>query len=271
MSVPLPARVCEETARAGVAQWLDDPGCVALGARRAGADTDALDAYARAIVALRRPDAGDDDARERANALVAAYRRDDPRLTQLALEVERAFDERRARDASDAAKRGGARRPARPARPRGERDTDAGVVGAADAGVDAGAAAGWPDGEAPDGGPDEGGDGGPAAPTLKDRIVGTWVTTRDGPMRNVYALCADGRSLTTYEAVDAKFAEFLDDLPAVRGEWRAIDGEPPKIVFSSGGDSYEATITSLTADAMSVDYGEETMTLARRSTSASCD
>ena len=66
-------------------------------------------------------------------------------------------------------------------------------------------------------------------------------------------------------------AELLGDMPPAKGSWEVTEGDPPKVAFTWGSDRYEGEITSLTADSVTIDYGDETVTAERRSSSATCD
>src|SRR5439155_17156407 len=131
-------------------------------------------------------------------------------------------------------------------------------------GADAGPAAAAPTHEHHDEPPTHGEhadvDAGPAAPSLHDRLVGTW-SYDEGPIKNVYALCDDGAYAVHFEAGDPTMASLLDDLPVVHGKWEAVDGASPKISFSALGDTMEAPIGLLTDDALDITLDSEQLHL----------
>lgn len=251
MSVPLAPRVCDEPT--GAPRWDDEVGCLdGLG----GDVRDALRVYARAVVRTRLGDR----AEPRADALVDAYLAHDDLLVSLALAVERDFD------ATRVAKKEAPKKPAPKKRP-----SDESRIGTPDAGpVSSPSDAGQvvelvvaEDAGAP-------GDAG-VVRSVHDRLVGTWVVATSGPVVNVYVLCADGRATVKSETSDASLAEMIDDLPASTGSWEVTQEEPPKIAFTWGSERYQGEITALSADSVTIDYGEETVTAERRSTGASCE
>lgn len=260
MSVALPPRVCEEPA--GAPRWDDDVGCLD------GDITDpkvALTVYARALVRERLGGKPVPRAEQRGEELADAYLRRDLRFASLALAIERDFDAKRAGD-KGAAKKASAKKPAvddkggadakkaaklEPSEPA----ADAGPAAEAEPLVDAGVV----------------GDAGVVV-TLRDRLVGTWVVEMPGPVLNVYQLCADGSASVKPESSVAAIAELVGDMPATRGTWEVTEGDPAKIAFVwSGGERLEGEITALSAESVTVDYGDEVVTAARRSASASCE
>lgn len=268
MSVPLPARACEEPA--GEPRWDDEVGCVdGVGDERAS-----LGVYARALLAERLQDA----PAARAEELVAAYLAKDERFAELARAVERDFDARRlaaatpkGRAAPGGDDKAKSKKPADSSAPKndGSSKEGAGKDGAkkdvppTDAGTERGPAvdvdAGALDADAG------------VLMTVRDRLIGTWVVATDSPVSNVYALCADGRATMHPETSDATLAELLDDMPPAKGSWEVTEGPPAKVAFTWGSDRYEGEITALSSESVTIDYGEETVTAARRSASASCD
>lgn len=259
MSVPLPPRRCEEPR--GALRWDDEVGCLdgVVDDRRA-----ALASYARALVRERVGSKPAARAVERGDELVDAFLHDDARFASLALALERDFDARRAGAAATA------KAPA--AKKAVAVEDKAAVVAAAD------------EGRAP-----PASDAGPAAAvepvvdagvaldagvvlSVRDRLVGTWVVELPGPVLNVYHLCADGRASVKPESSVAAIAELIADMPATSGTWEVSDAEPPTIKFTwSGGEPLEGQIRSLSAESVTIDYGDETVTATRRSTSASCE
>ncbi|OGQ10898.1 MAG: hypothetical protein A2138_01335 [Deltaproteobacteria bacterium RBG_16_71_12] len=261
MSVPLPPRVCEEPR--GAPRWDDDVGCLDgdLGDPKV-----ALEVYARALVRERLGGKPEQRAAARAAELADAYLRHDERFASLAVAIERDFDARRAAD------KGAPKKPA-PKKPAGVDDKDHAAAkpdGKHDASTpmsDAGPAI---EPEAPT---DAGvpGDAGVVL-TVRDRLVGTWVVEMPGPVQNVYHLCADGRARVKPESSVAAIAELIGEMPATRGTWEVTEGEPPKIAFVwAEGERLEGEITSLSAESVTIDYGDETVTAARRSASATCE
>ena len=60
------------------------------------------------------------------------------------------------------------------------------------------------------------------------------------------------------------------DLPSVHGKWEAHD-DTNKLTFTSAGESADATIGTLTDELFELTLDAETMHLARRSKTATCD
>ena len=61
-------------------------------------------------------------------------------------------------------------------------------------------------------------------------------------------------------------------LAALVVEAKMLLGEPPTIAFSwDGGERIEGDITSLSADSVTIDFGDDSMTAARQSGSPSCE
>lgn len=269
MSVPLPPRLCEEAS--GAPRWDDEVGCVdgeRLDARAA------LEVYGAALVQARLPEA----ATERSRVLVQAWLDHDARFAELALAVERDFDARRAAKGAAGAKaradRGhgsdGAKRADKGAAPKAAAVGAGPVDARADAGPDAG-----PEGKALADAPAADaaplGDGGVAL-SVHERLVGVWAVVMEGPIKNVYALCADGRATMHPETSDAALAELLDDMPEAKGSWEVLtEGPPPRVAFTWADERYEGEVTQLTAERVTFDYGDETVSAERRSSTASCD
>ena len=256
MSVGLPPRVCEDTS--STSTHYDRRGeCLSL----QNADeipVVVLTAYAHAIVSVHVPNApgkmGDD--------LVTAYLANDPLLATLAVDVENAFDAHRAGKKAEAAK---PKKPA-PKKKKTGSDADAGVVvdgGApvADAGAGSIVNAGTASGDTAD--------AGAGVTLLHARLVGTWTST-DAALRNIYALCDDGAYSIRYELIDNAVV-MGDELPITRGNWEAIEGDPPRLALTTDGETATLTLSNLTDDSVEVVWDEETLRLSRRSTSASCD
>lgn len=269
MSVPLPPRICEEPS--GPPRFDDEVGCV----DGAGLDARAaLEVYGAALVRKRLPSAPAD----RSRALVHAWLNNEPRFAELALAVERDFDARRVAKAPASAlaraERGrageGGKRADKGAGPEGAGPKPAEAL--ADAGPDAGSASGSP--AEPATAAREGAPAGDAGVVLsvRERLVGVWAVVMEGPIKNVYALCADGRATMHPETSDSALAELLDDMPEAKGSWELVsEGPPPRVAFTWADERYEGEITQLTAERVTIDYGDETVTAERRSSSASCD
>ncbi|MCC7108160.1 MAG: hypothetical protein IT382_02635 [Deltaproteobacteria bacterium] len=271
MSVPLPPRICEEPS--GPPRWDDEVGCVdgeGLDARAA------LEVYGAALVDARLPRA----PAERSRALVQAWLGNDARFAELALAVERDFDARRAAKAPASAlaraERGrageGGKKADKGAGPEGAGPSPKPAEALADAGPDAGSASGSAAEPAP--AAREGAPAGDAGVVLsvRERLVGVWAVVMEGPIKNVYALCADGRATMHPETSDSALAELLDDMPEAKGSWEVVsEGPPPRVAFTWADERYEGEITELTAERVTIDYGDETVTAERRSSTASCD
>ncbi len=274
MSVAVAPRACtpgvdEVTAPPSCApRWDDDVACVVLPPAAAGCDRDgvaraALVTYARALVKAHLPGA----PAARAAALVEAYSaHDDAKLAALARAVEADFDALRSTA------------PVKVARHEHHaRHKPAPAKAPVDAGPPAdGAGAPHADTAAPAGDEDEGdGDGeeeeqGPGAPSLHDRLVGTW-TYDEGPLRNVNALCDDGAYAVRYEAAGAGDGDFdPDDMPTVHGTWKAEE-DPPRVAFSAFGEHVDAPVRGLTDDTLDLDFDGEAIHLERRSKTATCE
>jgi hypothetical protein len=259
MSVPLPARVCEEATEPP--SWDEDIGCLAM----AGDDVElALRLYARAMIRERLPDAPS----SRADALVDAYLAHDDAFAALAASVEKDFDERRMRAPKkpkvdtpkvDKPKDDKAKDDkAKDDKPKDEGSKDGGSKD---------------EGAKDEGAKDEGSKIEPARPDastvdpslpppLSQRVVGTWAFT-SGSADVVWSVCSDGTTMTKMADDDSGLTW--------KGRWSVEDGTPPKMRFSGEGETWETTIESITDDELVLGYAGESTTYKRRSKTAVCE
>jgi hypothetical protein len=282
-SVALPPRVCiagiDDVRIVGSCEWSwrDDVGCLVApwglrgdSAGSAGVcecfedcedEASMLQAYARALVRARFPSAD-----SKADALVASYLvHDDGKLAATARGIENEFDALRLKKPkSDRIAR---HEPSR--RPEGEGTARAPVSEAVDAGPASERSTARRE-EPHNAGALEAADAGPGALSTRDKLVGTW-TYDGGPIRNIYAMCADGKYEVTFEVVDSSFDFALEDLPTVHGTWVFVDGDPPKITFSAMGETMDAPLIKIDDDDIDVTLDNENLHLTRRSKSASCE
>lgn len=265
LSVPLPPRLCEEPTTRETAAFDEDIGCVAAppGAR----ESDVVTVYARAVVARRVP-----DAEGRADELARAFLEGDPAFTALAVAIESEFDARRAALARAPKARASAKARAkhRPGVP----------VGDAGPRADGGPARGPPvsravsdDVDGRDAGVDI--DAGPAALTVRERLIGTWATTKPSAIVHIHALCIDGGWRVTFEATNDVGRMVVGDLAPIHGSWEVTDGDPPGITLTAAdGEKQQGTVAKLSDDVaeLAIEGDDpEVIGLARRSKSAVCD
>lgn len=263
LSVPLPPRICEEPIAPDAVRFDDEVGCVS--APPGAKETDVVTVYARAIVARRLPDAPE----ARADALARAFLEGDPAFPALAAAIEAEFDARRLARAKAPKPR--AKPKARP------RPKDAVVVDAGTS-ADGGPARGPPvviEDEGEDEDIDDDVDAGPRPRTVRERLIGTWVTTKPGPIVQVHSLCGSGDWAVRFEATNEAGRMVVGELEPIRGTWEVVDGDPPRITLTAGdGETQEGTVATLREDvAVFAIEGDdpERIRLSRRSKTASCD